>query len=95
MQWRKVLVQLWLFPKDQANRDKLVVASVFLDDEELLHIALDGLPSEYDSFSSAIRTQSDVSSVEDLNTLLNAEERVIKKRSNIVTPPSMAMNLNF
>jgi len=40
---------------------------VILDDEELLHVALDGLPSKYDSFSSAIRTRSDVLSVEELN----------------------------
>ena len=69
--------------------------SIILDDEELLHVTLDGLPSEYDSFSSAIRTRSDVLSVEELNTLLNAEERVIKKRSNGLVPPSMAMNANF
>ena len=66
-----------------------------MDDEELLHIALDGLPSEYDSFSSAVRTQNDVLSVEELNTLLNAEERVIKKMINNGSSPSMAMNMNF
>ena len=74
----------------------MVVVSVFLDDEELLHIALDGLPSEYDSFSSAIRTRSDIFSVEELNTLLNAEERVIKKRiNNGSSSLTMAMNMNF
>ena len=72
-------------------RNKLTVISVFLDDEELLHIALDGLPSEYDSFSFAIRTRSDVFSVEELNTLLNVEERVIKKRSNNIPSPSMVI----
>ena len=65
--------------------------SVFMDDEELLHIILDGLPSDYDCFSSAIRTRSDVLSVEELN----AKERVIKKRSNGVDPTSMAMAANF
>ena len=83
------------FQKIKQIRDKLVVVSVVLDDEELLHIAPDGLPSEYDSFSSAIRTRSDVLSVEELNTLLNAEERVIKKRINNGSSPSMAMNMNF
>ena len=48
------------FQKIKEIHDKLVAVSIVLDDEELLHIALDGLPSEYDSFSSAIRTQSDV-----------------------------------
>ena len=55
----------------------------------------DGLPSEYDSFSSAIRTRSDVLSVEELNALLNYEERVIKKRSNTVDSASMAMVAKF
>ena len=31
-----------------------------LNDEELLHIALDGLPSDYDSSNSAIRKRSGV-----------------------------------
>ena len=84
------------FQKIKEIRDKLVAVSIVLDDEELLHIALDGLPSEYDSFSSAIRTRSDILSVEELNTLLNAEERVIKKRINNGSSfPAMAMNMNF
>ena len=62
------------FQRIKQNRDKLAAVSVFLDDEELLHIALDGLPSEYDSFNFAIRTRSDVLSIEELNTLLNSEE---------------------
>ena len=84
------------FQKIKKIRDKLVAVSVVLDDEELLHIARDGLPSEYDSFCSAIRTRSDILSVEELNTLLNVEERVIKKRiNNGSSSPSMAMNMNF
>ena len=85
------------FQKIKQTCDKLAAISVFLDDEELLHIALDGLPSEYDSFSSAIRTRSDVLSIEELNTLLNSEEKVIKKRSkaNVVDPNSVAMAMNF
>ena len=65
-----------------------------MDDEELLHIILDGLPSNYDSFSSVIRTRSDVLLVEELNSLLNAEERVIKKRSNGVDLASVATNFH-
>nr|POE58169.1 hypothetical protein CFP56_21445 [Quercus suber] len=68
---------------------------MFVDDKELLHIILDGLPSEYDPFSSAIRTRSEVLSVEEFNALLNAEEIVIKKRSNIVDSASMAMATKF
>ena len=83
------------FQKIKQSRDRLAAVSMFVDDEELLHIILDGLPSEYDSFSSAIRTRSDVLSVEELNALLNAEERVIKKRSNTVDLASMAMAAKF
>ncbi|KAK9998014.1 hypothetical protein SO802_017617 [Lithocarpus litseifolius] len=80
------------FKRIKQVRDKLPAMSVFMDDEELLHIALDGLTLEYDSFSSTIRTQSDVLSIEELNTLLNAEERVIK---TTVDPNSIAMAANF
>ena len=83
------------FQKIKQACDKLAVVSVFVDDEELLHIVLNGLPSTYDSFSSAIRTRSDVLLVEELNALLNDEERVIKKRSNGVDQVSMAMATNF
>ena len=44
---------------------------------------------------STIRTRSDVLSVKELNVLLNAEERVIKKRSNTVDLASMAMAAKF
>lgn len=76
-------------------RDKLVAVSVILDDEELFQIAFDGLPLEYDSFSFAIRTRSDFLSIEELNTLFNAKERVIKKRSSVADGTSMAMATNY
>ena len=59
------------FQKIKQARDRLATISVFVDDEELFHIILDGLPFEYDSFSSAIRTRSDVLLVEELNALHN------------------------
>ena len=58
-------------------------------------MALDGLPSEYASFSSAIRTKSDVLSMEEFNTLLDVEEKVIKKRFGLVDVNTMAMAANF
>ncbi|KAL0007712.1 hypothetical protein SO802_009214 [Lithocarpus litseifolius] len=75
--------------------DKLAAISVILDDEDLLHVALDGLSSEYDSFSSTIRTHSDVFTVEELNTLLNAKERAIKKRFGVFDGTTMAMVANY
>lgn len=83
------------FPKINQIRDKLAAVSVVLNDEDLFHVAFDGLPSKYNSFSSAIRTHSDVLLVEKLNTLLNAKERTIKKRSCIVDATSMAMVANY
>lgn len=36
--------------KIKVVKDKLLVVSVILDDEELLHIAIKGLPKEYNAF---------------------------------------------
>lgn len=83
------------FQKIKQIRDKLAALLVVLDDEELLHVALDGLPSEYDSFSSTIRTCSDVLIVEELNTLLNSKERTIRKRSSVFDTTTMAMAANY
>uniref|UniRef100_A0A2N9HU52 Integrase catalytic domain-containing protein n=1 Tax=Fagus sylvatica TaxID=28930 RepID=A0A2N9HU52_FAGSY len=40
-------------------RDKLSAVGVQIDDEEMLHMILKGLPKEYYSFNSAIRTRDD------------------------------------
>uniref|UniRef100_A0A2N9ETD4 Uncharacterized protein n=1 Tax=Fagus sylvatica TaxID=28930 RepID=A0A2N9ETD4_FAGSY len=37
-------------------RDKLGSVGVLIDDEDLLHVVLKGLPPEYDAFCSAMRT---------------------------------------
>ena len=39
-------------------RDKLLAVGVIVDDEELFHIAIKGLPKEYNAFRSAIKTKS-------------------------------------
>ena len=45
-------------------------------------------------FFSAIRTGNDVVTLEELNTLLNAEKRSIKKRSDLRDSSSFAMAVN-
>ena len=60
--------------KIKVVRDKLLAVGVIVDDEELLHITLNGLPKEYNAFRSAIRTRSTHVSFEDLSTMLNVEE---------------------
>ena len=66
-------VDLYL-QKIKVVRDKLLAVGVIVDDEELLHITLKGLPKEYNAFRSAIRTRSTHVSFNDLSTMLNAEE---------------------
>ena len=59
---------------------------VIIDDGELLHIALKGLPKEYNAFRSAIRTISTHLSFDELPTMLNAEEEFLNEGSEIKDP---------
>ena len=69
------------FQRIKEARDRLSSIVVFVDEEELIHLFLKALPNEYSAFCSTIRTRNDVVTIEELNTLLNAEERAIKKKS--------------
>lgn len=60
--------------KIKVLRDKVMVVGVILDDEELLHISIKGLPKEFNAFRSEIRTRSTQLSFDRLTTMLNAEE---------------------
>lgn len=66
-------VNLYL-QKNKVVRDKLLTVGVIIDDEELLHIAIKGLPREYNAFRSAIRVRSTKLSFDELSTMLSAEE---------------------
>ena len=67
------------FQRIKEIRDKLVAIVVCVDEEELIHLALEALASEYDAFCSEIRTRNDILTLEELNILLNAEERSNRK----------------
>ena len=67
------------FQRIKEVRDRLSSVAVFINEEELIHLVLEALPQEYGAFCSTIRTRNDVFTKEELNTLLNAEERAIKK----------------
>ena len=85
------------FQRIKEIRDKLGAIVVYVDEEELIHLALEALPPKYDAFCSAIKTRNDILTIEELNTLLNAEERSIKKRSthsNLRDSSSFAMAAN-
>ena len=55
--------------KIKVVRDKLLAVEVIVDDEELLHIAIKGLPKEYNAFRSAIRTRSTQLGFDELSTM--------------------------
>ena len=75
-------VDLYL-QKIKVIKDKLLTVGVIVDDEELLHITLKGLPKEYNAFRSAIRTKSTHVSFDDLSTMLNAKEESLNDGSQI------------
>jgi hypothetical protein len=59
-------------------KDKLSSVGVQIDDEEVLHIVLIGLPAEYHSFSASMRTKSESVSFEELHALLSTEEDLLR-----------------
>ena len=71
------------FQRIKEVRDRLSSVAVFVDEEELIHLVLEALPHEYNAFCYANRTRNDVVTIGELNTLLNAEERSLKKKSEI------------
>ena len=82
------------FPGIKEIRDKLGVVAICVDEEELIHLALEALPPKYNTFRSAIRTRNDILTLEELNTLLNAKEKSIKKRLDLRDAHSLAMAVN-
>jgi hypothetical protein len=64
--------------KIKEAREKLVSVGVFIDDEEILHIVLQGLPTEFHSFTSAMLTKNEAVRFEELHTLMKTEEDLLK-----------------
>lgn len=82
------------FQRIKEIRDKLVAIVVCVDEEELIHLALEALPPKYNTLRSAIRTRNDILTLEELNTLLNAKEKSINKRLDLRDASSLAMAVN-
>nr|POF03676.1 hypothetical protein CFP56_34433 [Quercus suber] len=80
--------------KIKVIRDKLMAVGVLLDDEELLHVAIKGLPKEFSAFRSAIRTRSTKLSFDELATMLNAEEESLNEGMEI-RDSTFAMAVNI
>jgi hypothetical protein len=70
-------------------KDKLEAVGVIMEDEELLHIVLDGLPQNFYHFCSVMRTRSDDVSFEQLLVLLTAEEKSLKLNAEATQEPSL------
>ena len=64
--------------KIKKARNKLVSVGVHINDEEILHIVLQGLPSEFHCFISAILTKNEAIRFEELHTLMKTEEDLLK-----------------
>jgi hypothetical protein len=73
------------------TRDKLSAVGVLVDNEELLHMILKGLPKEFAPFASAIRTRDDSISFEKLSVLLQTEEQSMTEVSDPLTNSALAM----
>ncbi|XP_050289890.1 uncharacterized protein LOC126728052 [Quercus robur] len=84
-------VDLYL-QKIKVVRDKLMVVGIILGDEELLHIAIKGLPKEFSAFKSAIRTRSTQVNFDELTTLLGAEEESLNESNDVKETFAMAVN---
>uniref|UniRef100_A0A2N9HVF5 Reverse transcriptase Ty1/copia-type domain-containing protein n=1 Tax=Fagus sylvatica TaxID=28930 RepID=A0A2N9HVF5_FAGSY len=73
------------------TKDKLSAVGVLVDNEELLHMVLKGLPKEFSSFASAIRTRDDTISFEKLSVLLQTEEQSMAAVSDPFPNSALAM----
>jgi hypothetical protein len=63
-------------------KDKLEAVGVFVEDEELLHIVLNSLPTEMYPFCNAMRTRNEPIGLEELHVFINAEEKSLKNNSD-------------
>ena len=76
-------------------QDKLAVVGTLIDDEDLLHIVLKGLPSEYESFFSAMLTKTESVPFEELHVLMITQEELLKSsQANSKENLIMAMAAN-
>uniref|UniRef100_A0A2N9IPP4 Integrase catalytic domain-containing protein n=1 Tax=Fagus sylvatica TaxID=28930 RepID=A0A2N9IPP4_FAGSY len=77
--------------KIKCTRDRLSAVGVHVDNEELLHMILKGLPKEFAPFASAIKTRDDIISFEKLSVLLQTEEQSMTEASDPFSNSALAM----
>uniref|UniRef100_A0A2N9HV35 Retrotransposon Copia-like N-terminal domain-containing protein n=1 Tax=Fagus sylvatica TaxID=28930 RepID=A0A2N9HV35_FAGSY len=71
-----------LVNRSKKPRNKLVSVGIHIDDEEILHIVLQGLPSEFHSFTSAMLTKNEAVKFEELHTLMKTEEDLLRSATD-------------
>lgn len=71
---------------------QLALASVIIEDEDLVLITLNGLPSEYDSFATAICAQPDIITMDDLSVLLCSEAIYLEFKLKRSTESTVALS---
>uniref|UniRef100_A0A2N9HG82 Reverse transcriptase Ty1/copia-type domain-containing protein n=1 Tax=Fagus sylvatica TaxID=28930 RepID=A0A2N9HG82_FAGSY len=64
--------------KIKEARNKLTNVGIHIDDEEILHIVLQGLPSDFHSFTSEMLTKNEPVLFEELHILMKTEEDLLK-----------------
>lgn len=63
-------------------KDKLANVSTAVNEEDLIIYALNGLPSEFNTFRTSMRTRSQPVTFEELHDLLRSEESALAKQSS-------------
>ncbi|XP_021811279.1 uncharacterized protein LOC110754517 [Prunus avium] len=74
-------------------RDHLAAAGVSFDDDDIVILALNGLPPEYNTFRCMVRGRENVLSLKDFRSQLLAEEAILEHTTS-ATPFASAMMAN-
>uniref|UniRef100_A0A2N9H8A2 Integrase catalytic domain-containing protein n=1 Tax=Fagus sylvatica TaxID=28930 RepID=A0A2N9H8A2_FAGSY len=89
--WNRLEEKFTCTARANNTRDKLSAVGVLVDNEELLHMILKGLPKEFAPFASAIRTRDNNISFEKLSVLLQTEEQSMAVASESFSNSALAM----
>ena len=76
----------------KTTRDKLSTVGVQIDDEEMLHMILKGLPKENSSFNFAIRTKDDSLTFEQLSVLERKRRHLIQTTLALMSQSTLCLS---
>ena len=68
--------------------NQLALASVIIDDEDLVLLTLNGLPDGFDAFTTTVRSRSETITMDELSALLcsDAIHMEFKTKKNLLVP---------